>query len=450
MNALAHKLIARKPRQLALDICYQVIKKGSSLTRQLDLNLPQLESERDRAFCSELCFGLCRFYYVLAEHLKPLLKKPLKSRDLDIQLILMMGLYQIRFMRVENHAAVNESIKLLSTIRKNWAKGLVNAILRGYVRARDSMTADHMLILSEAEQEIAYPRWFRDRVKGDWGDLSHMILQAGNQKAQMSLRIDLAQSSRQNYLQQLAQHSIEAHIHPLIKTAIVLDRSIAVEKLPGFNRGTVSVQDASAQIAAEILDCGPGMKVLDACAAPGGKTLHIMQSAPELRVTALDQDQSRIHRVSENLNRAGLSATITCADAGAVSTWFDGELYDRILLDAPCSASGIIRRHPDIRLLRRAQDIDSLVNIQRDLLHLLWPLLKQGGIMVYSTCSIFKQENELQVLRFLEATADADELSLNPVEWGQERPAGRQILPGNHEMDGFYYARLIKSGKNTK
>lgn len=436
-------------RQIALDVCYQVVARGLSLNELLEKHLKNLDSERDRAFCSELCYGFCRYYYVLQISLKKLLKKPLKSRDTDIQIIILLGLYQIRFMRVENHAAVNESVKLLHRHKKVWAKGLVNAVLRSFIRSMPGQNDESGLKLSDRqltaeEHGLAYPDWIRQKISEDWGDYAAQVLQAGNQRAPMVLRVDLQQISRIAFLKQLSNHSIDAREHLVVDSAVILENPVAVERLPGFSTGLVSVQDAAAQLAAQILGCEPGMKVLDACAAPGGKTLHILQSSNNLMVLALDKDADRLCRVTENLQRADVAAKLICTDAAQPDSWYDGKQFDRILLDAPCTASGIIRRHPDIRLLRLAKDVAGLVEQQKRLLKALWPLLKPGGRFLYSSCSIFKDENENQLKHFISTHDNCVELPLKTVQWGMQRPVGRQILPGFFEMDGFYYACLEK------
>jgi len=427
-------------RKVALDVCFQVVVHGLSLNDCLEKHLENLQTDRDRAFCSELCYGLCRYYYLLQNNLNSLLKKPLKSRDKDVQLIILLGLYQIRFMRVEDHAAVNESVKLLHKRKKAWAKGLVNALLRTFIRNQSKEDA----LLSVDEHCQMYPQWIYNKISQDWADNSIQILKAGNQRAPMVLRVNLLLISAQDYVKQLANCSIDASVHPHVESAVVLKSPVAVEKLPDFSNGLVSVQDAAAQIAAGLLDCKPGMKVLDACAAPGGKTLHILQSTENLSLTALDKDAKRLSKVEENLRRGNVSARLICADAAQTDNWFDGQQFDRILLDAPCTASGIIRRHPDIRLLRQPDDVPALVEQQKRLLSALWPLLKPGGVILYSTCSIFKDENENQVKRFISVQDECAEQGINEVQWGTESSFGRQILPGFDEMDGFYYARLVK------
>lgn len=443
MNVLVAKR-ALNSRQVALKICLQVLQHGQSLSRQLESHLAELENDRDKAFCTELCYGLCRYYFVLTGQLTELLAKPLKARDRDVQLILMLGLYQIRFMRVEDHAAVNESVKLLRSSGKTWAKGVVNGVLRSYLRMLEKDALVDKTQLTRAEHLQAYPDWIRTRIENDWEDDAFELMCAGNQRAPMVLRVDSNSVSREEYLNRLKDQAIFATPHPVIPEAIVLDSPRDVAQLPGFDEALVSVQDSSAQIAAVVLDCQPGMTVLDACAAPGGKTLHILQAVEDLHMTALDKDELRLDRVSQNLRRAGLSARLVCADASEPETWFDGDQFDRILLDVPCSASGIIRRHPDIRLLRLPGDIDALVDVQRQLLDTMWRLLKPGGRLVYSTCSIFKSENEKQIAAFIHNRQDCVEWQLNTVQWGTQRSMGRQILTGSHNMDGFYYACLEK------
>ncbi len=434
-------------RQLALEVCTQLLQHGLSLNDLLEQQLKLLASDRDRGFCSELCYGFCRYYFVLQAELQKRIKKPLKARDLDVQVILLLGLYQIRFMRVEDYAAVNESVLLLKKRQKIWAKGLVNAVLRSFIRDQaGAMTSAEKSDLSASEHEQAYPDWMRQKIRQDWGEHAASIFAAGNQRAPMVLRVDLTKVSRTDYQLQLQNQGLAATEHPLVESALILQHPVAVELLPGFTAGEASVQDASAQLAAGLLSCEAGMRVLDACAAPGGKTLHILQQTPELHLLALDKDQTRLHRVAENLQRAAVQAELICADAAEPAEWFEGALFDRILLDAPCSASGIMRRHPDIRLLRKASDIGGLVEQQKRLLSAMWALLKPGGRLLYSTCSLFKDESEGQIQVFVNAQDNCVELPLNTVQWGLSRPVGRQILPGAAEMDGFYYAVLEKRG----
>ena len=351
-----------------------------------------------------------------------------------------MGLYQILLMRIDDHAAVNESVKLVHQLKKDWARGLVNAVLRQVIRdGIDIQPAQHML---------SYPEWMQEKIGLDWPQHCRDIAQAGNDRAPLTLRVDLHRNSAAAIVEILREQGINATRHEVVDSAITLEKPCDVTKLEVFNAGLVSVQDAAAQLAAGILDCKSGMRVLDACAAPGGKTAHLLQYSDDLDMIALDQDASRLKRVEQNLQRIGRQAQLVCGDAANPAAWYDGERFDRILADVPCSGSGVMRRHPDIKLLRRDSDIPQLVSQQKKILSALWHLLKPGGLLLYSTCSIFKDENERQIEWFVENHDNCTEKSLKSVQWGQECSFGRQIFPGDHNMDGFFYACLQKEMAN--
>lgn len=432
------------PRQLALQSLLLVIGKGRSLDDALTnvlVKSPDLDA-RDTALCRELANGVCRYYYSLQHLLKPRLRKVFKSKDLDLEIILLIGMYQLLMMRVDDHAAVNESVKLTLHQKKSWAKGLVNGLLRQLIR--DEVTIESL------SADISYPEWINHKLMADWPEHSAEILQAGNQRAPMTLRVDLSQRTREQQIEIMREQGIAADVHPLVESAVVLNKPCAVSKLDGFESGLISVQDAAAQIAAKLLDCKPGMRVLDACAAPGGKSAHILQTCEEVTLFAIDKDESRLALIEQNLQRIGRQAhfrqvQLKCGNATHPNDWHDGELFDRILADVPCSASGVIRRHPDIKLLRRDDDIPNLVLQQQAILLALWPLLKPGGVMIYSTCSIFKDENEGQIAWFIDNHKNCTVNRLNSVQWGHKRPYGRQILPGQQGMDGFYYAKIHKT-----
>jgi len=441
-NQVAVKRTAN-PRHLALQSLMLVVGKGRSLDDALTavlIKLPDLDA-RDSALCRELANGVCRYYYALQHLLKPRLRKAFKSKDLDLEIILLIGIYQLLMMRVDDHAAVNESVKLTLHQKKSWAKGLVNGVLRQLIR--DEVTIETLAA------DISYPEWINTKLAVDWPENSSDILHAGNQRAPMALRVDLNQRTREQQIEIMREQGIVADIHPLIASAIVLDKPCPVTKIDGFDSGMVSVQDAAAQIAAELLDCKPGMRVLDACAAPGGKSAHILQTCEEVTLVAIDKDESRLDLIEQNLQRISRQASLKCGNATQPNDWHDGALFDRILADVPCSASGVIRRHPDIKLLRRDDDIPNLVLQQQAILLALWPLLKPGGVMIYSTCSIFKDENEGQIAWFIDNHKNCTVNRLNLVQWGHKRPHGRQILPGQQGMDGFYYAKIHKTIMKT-
>jgi len=427
------------PRWLALKSILLVVQRGRSLDDALKTVLDGLKNvdDRDLSLCRALAYGVCRWYLALQSMIGGYLKKPLRKKDQDIEIILLLGLYQLILMRTESHAAVNETVKLTLWQKKNWAKGLVNAVLREIIR-------DDLQRQPSFDAE-SYPVWMRQKLALDWPQDIDAIIEAGNQQGPMVLRVDLQQKSREDAIKSLKLQGFEADPHEVVETALVLMQACDVRQIDGFTAGVFSVQDAATQLAASLLDCAPGMRVLDACAAPGGKTAHLLQVTDNLQLTALDQDQKRLVLIDENLQRIGRSATLRCGDASQPEDWFDGVPFDRILADVPCSASGVIRRHPDIKLLRRASDIGGLVAQQRNILQALWKLLKPGGKLLYSTCSIFKDENERQIEWFVQQVDNCTEIGPNSVQWGQLRPWGRQILPGSQNMDGFYYACLQKT-----
>lgn len=439
----------KSARALALEICCAVSIQHRSLTEQLSVSLDQLSDQRDKALCSELCYGFCRYYFVLQAMLEPFLNKPIKPRDQALQVLLLLGFYQLRFTRIKAHAVVSETVSLVKVINKPWAKGLVNAVLR---KASQNYASLQSTELNAELHAIAYPSWIRKVIENDWPQDAGEIYRYGNTQPDMLLRFDPQRFESAEYaLACLHEAGIVAHHHRLVTTAIVLEKPVSISAIPGFSQGWFSVQDASAQLAANILDASCEERILDACAAPGGKTLHLLQENPQIELTALDKDEKRLQKVAENLRRSGLQASLKAVDAVNTKQWFEGKPFDRILLDAPCSASGIIRRHPDIRLLRREQDIPALAEQQRQLLKALWPLLKPNGYLLYSTCSIFKQENEHQMQQMIEQQDDCTECVImdhygQQPAWGRPRPFGRQILPGADSMDGFYYCLLKKRG----
>lgn len=433
------------PRATAALVISQVMTQGRSLTAALEQALT--DSTPDRALIQAICYGVMRQYPRLEATLAQLLRKPLKEKDADIQALLMAGLYQLLEMRIPDHAAVGETVSAVRDLKKEWARGLVNGVLRNFQRQRDK-------ICQQAEKKEvgrwAHPQWLINAVKQAWPAEWQDILAANNRQAPMTLRVNRQQTSRDAYLQQLAQAGIPALACAFSPDGIALESAVDVGQLPGFAAGLVSVQDEAAQLAAGLLQLESGQRVLDVCAAPGGKAAHILELRPEVsELVAVDVDPLRLERVEQTLERLGLRAQVVAGDAAQPAEWWDGALFDRILLDAPCSASGVIRRHPDIKLLRRPADLAKLGTLQGQILRAIWPLLKPGGMLVYATCSILPQENHEQIGRFLQDVEDAQSITID-AGWGQPVAVGRQIFPGDGAntqyggMDGFYYACLQK------
>ncbi len=431
------------PRQACVTILVQVIQNGRSLTDSLNSSLPKLQAA-DRALCQALCYGCLRWHLKLDYLLGKLLQKPLRQKDQDVYCLLLMGLYQLMEMRIPDHAVVSQTVAATKSLHKPWAKNLVNAVLRNFLRQQTSLQES----LHKEQNPAAYfahPDWLLNKLQQAWPHDWQTILEANNRQAPMSLRVNQQKTGRDDYLHKLAKKELSASALPYVLHGIQLNAPTGVEQLPEFSAGMASVQDGAAQLAAELLQAKAGERILDACAAPGGKTAHILESQAALKeVVAIDIEQTRLDRVAENLQRLGLSAKLICADATEPDSWWDGQAFDRILLDAPCSATGVIRRHPDIKWLRRAEDILALQAIQHQLLQRLWPLLKQGGMLLYATCSVLPEENDRQIARFLNEHADAKLQSIE-ANWGRSTPAGRQILPGEENMDGFFYAVLCKT-----
>lgn len=423
-------------RLIAANVLVKVLA-GKSLTVALEAAWEQVNNIQERAFIQALCYGTVRQYYRLEFILNQLVNKPIKDKDIQIKALALLGIYQLKYMRVKDHAAVSETVAVMK--KKQWAKSLLNAVLRRYLREQEQLEA-----LADKHVAYAHPDWMIKAIKADWGEQAKEIFFANNQAPPMTLRVNALFCQRDEYLALLAEQKIEAAALNSSQYAIILSVPVMVDKLPRFAEGWVSVQDAAAQLAAPLLQVQPGDRVLDVCAAPGGKTAHILESQPELKsILAVDIDAQRLARVEENLNRLKLTADLLAADATQPETWWDGILYDRILLDAPCSALGVVRRHPDIKLLRRSDDIAQLQSLQQKILCACWQQLASGGVLLYATCSVLKQENESQIEFFLSQHSDAEELPIE-VEWGIKRPFGRQVLTGSQKMDGFYYARLRK------
>lgn len=426
-------------RMSAVKILSRVLKDGQSLTAALDTGLAPLTNPKDKAFVQALCYGVVRNYQCLDLALSLLIDKPLRNKDTDIKVVLLIGLYQLRTMRVKPHAAVSETVAAVG--KKRWAKQMVNAVLRQYLR--DQVVIDAK-VDSNSLASSCHPLWLLNAIQQDWASESSAIIAQNNLQPPMTLRVNLTKTNPTAYCELLQTHGIAAEPVVFSETAVQLAQPVSVEQLPNFYAGWVSVQDAAAQWAAPLLQLSAGQRVLDLCAAPGGKTAALLENQRHLaELVAVDIDEKRLLRVSENLQRLQLSARLIAADVCDFQQWWDGRCFERILLDAPCSATGVIRRHPDIKLLRRPEDIAVLVQTQQAMLAAAWQMLAPNGILLYATCSILKAENAQQISAFLATQPDSFEIPII-AKWGHPQQAGRQILTGEFGMDGFYYACLGK------
>ena len=430
--------MALDPRAAAAQVIGDVLT-GRSLNQALAPRLEQV-AERDRGLLQQLCYGSLRQAPRLLALLERLLNKPLRDKDSDIRGLLLCGLYQLESTRIPDHAAVAATVGAVAVLKKPWAKGMANAVLRRFQRERDSLTAT----LAEAAA-ASHPEWLYRALLEQWPAAAEEIIAANNLQPPMTLRIHCGRISRQDYLDKLASHGIEAWAGQLSPQAVYLARPRDVSELPGFADGEASVQDEAAQLAALLLEAAPGERILDACAAPGGKTCHLLELQPGVvEVVAMDVDEARLQKVSQNLQRLRLQASLLVGDARHPGASLDPASFDRILVDAPCSATGVIRRHPDVKLLRRAEDIEQLAGLQLQILQGLWPLLKPGGALLYATCSVLAQENTAVVERFLAQCPEAVAVPLEE-SWGQVAGLGRQLLPSALAADGLFYARLLKT-----
>jgi len=425
------------------------VRAGRALDSALEHQFATLPPAlaRERPLIQEMAYGTVRWLLQLEPLIRERLAKPLKAKDRDIESLLLVGLYQLLHMQVAAHAAVKETVEAAGVLKKEWAKGLVNALLRRVLREQEPIRAR----LAQDEQR-AHPDWLLARLRQSYPQDWRAIADANNARPPLTLRVHARRTTPAAYADRLRLAGIDARALPEVDSALIVGRPVPVELLPGFREGEVSVQDAAAQLAAPLLDAPPGGRVLDACAAPGGKAAHLLERDPRLELVALDIDAARLESVRENFARLGLHARLTCGDAARPEDWWDGRLFDRILLDAPCSATGVIRRHPDIRLHRRPEDVARLVATQARLLDHLWPLLAAGGKLLYVTCSILPEENRQQTEAFLarQPRAHAETL-IHPALAHHARADGPgfQILPGAGDMDGFFYACLTHNLAGT-
>ena len=430
-------------RFIALKICLTVIEEGRSLSQALPEGLAQFSDRRERNFTQNLVLGTLRWQVRLEAIRDQLVKKKLKAKDEDINQLILLGLYQILYMETPEHAAVSETVSITAKLKKPWAKAFVNGVLRNFLRDKEAICAEVDL---KPAYRYAHPQWIVRTLRKAYPEAWEGILAANNEIAPLTLRVNTIQQSREAFLEKLTEAEVQVVIHPTAPQGVILQQSVDISSLPTYEEGGFSVQDPAAQQAANILQPQAEEHILDACAAPGGKTTHLLElSNNQAKVFALEKEPERLERLSENLYRLELEAEYQAGDASQPDSWWSGELFDKILLDAPCSATGIIRRHPDIKWHRTEEDIEELVKIQASILKALWPLLKPGGKLLYATCSILPQENTLQMQSFLAEEPSAKEIPIE-AEWGEQSTLpGRQIFPGSNGMDGFFYCLLEKA-----
>ena len=427
-------------RAIAAQIITNLTRQRGSLSTQLT----DFSNHPEMSLLQEICFGTCRWYLSLEFLLHKLVAKPIKEKDQDVKSLILIGLYQLKELNIADHAVVNETVAASTTLNKSWAKPLINAVLRKYQRNQRKLTEE----LDRSTPDIKYscPTWLLNEVNVAWKSKSQSILEGNNQRPPLTLRVNISKKSPEEIISLFSEHRIESNRGKLAKTAIYLEKPLPVEKIPGFTDGWLSIQDESSQLVPKLLNLEPKLRVLDACSAPGGKTCAITESERLLtEVVALDESESRLQKTRENLLRCGLKASLIRGDAMKPSKWWDGRLFDRILLDAPCSGSGVIRRHPDIKILRREGDIQALTKIQAKMLDSLWQCLKPDGLLLYTTCSVLPCENDSQIKNFLKRTENAKYEGIT-ADWGVECEYGRQLLTGDKEdHDGFFYSLLSKS-----
>lgn len=428
-------------RAIAARILAMVLQEHKPLNSAFTDFISESINSKEKAFIKELSYGVLRWFYRLDYILDKLLNKPIRQKDSDIKAIMLCGLYQLEFMRTPDHAAISASVEATTHLNKSWAKQLINAVLRRYQREFDVLQD---LVRESDTAFYAHPQWLISAIRIDWPAYWQKILAANNERPPMFLRVNLRKITRNDYLGKLENINIDAIPIDEIGGGIQLIEPVDVDELPGFKQGLVSVQDLGAQHAVALLDLKAGQQVLDACAAPGGKTAHIYETQPDLaKLTAIELDKQRIKRLEETHRRLGTNMEIIHADVRQHNRWWKGIAFDRILLDVPCSATGVIRRHPDIKIRRTEEMIQSNCELQYNILESVWSMLKSGGKLVYATCSVLCRENDRQIETFLENYPDAINIDIMET-WGIKTDFGIQTLPGIGDADGFYYAVLEK------
>ena len=438
---MSRQIKTQHPRSLAALVCDAVIHEGRSLGEAIEQVLEGKNiSPQDRGFIQTLSFGVVRWYWQLEEQLSPLLNKPIKKKERLIKYVLLLGIFQIQHLQTPAHAAVSDTVKCCQQLGKQWAKNLVNACLRNFLRQLDNETQTYL----EPTKHFSHPQWMIEKIQTAWPEHIEDILFANNHAAPLCLRVNPKNCTRDDYLKHLQNAEIHATKDPYSSIGVRLEKSLPVQMLPKFDQGWASVQDTASQLITQFLHVSENQRVLDACAAPGGKTSLLMENSPNnILMHAVDISGERNNRLKNTLARLQLNAQIISGDASKPEKWWDQKPYQRILVDAPCSGLGVIRRHPDIKHLRKADDLIELRKSQIAILDACWQLLDNEGILLYTTCSILPEENEEQIDAFLQRT---DNAKILPIEHPMALALtyGKQSLPGISDMDGFYYCLIYK------
>ncbi|ABP62377.1 16S rRNA (cytosine(967)-C(5))-methyltransferase RsmB [Enterobacter sp. 638] len=421
-------------RSMAASAIEKVVEQGQSLSNILP-PLQQKVSDKDKALLQELCFGVLRTLPQQEWLISKLMSRPMTGKQRTIHYLIMVGFYQLLHTRIPPHAALAETVEGAVVIKRPQLKGLINGVLRQFQRQQEELLAE----FADSDKRFLHPEWLLKRLQKAYPSKWEAIVEANNQRPPMWLRVNRNHHTRDEWLALLETAEMNGFTHDAYPDAIRLASPAPVQALPGFEQGWVTVQDASAQGCMTYLEPQNGDHILDLCAAPGGKTTHILEIAPKASVMAVDVDEQRLSRVYDNLKRLGMKAEVKQGDGRTPGEWCGDEQFDRILVDAPCSATGVIRRHPDIKWLRRDRDINELAQLQSEILDAVWPHLKPGGTLVYATCSVLPEENSQQIAAFLKRTSNA---TLRTT--GTPDKPGVQNLPGAEDGDGFFYAKLIK------
>lgn len=427
-------------RALAAQALADVALRGASLRDAMERYAPRLADGRDRALLMALLSDGARWWLRFDPVMDRLLDKPLRQKEPAVHALLVLGLVQLEILELPDYAAVAATVQAAKALQRPRLAGLVNAVLRRWQRERAELLA---ALDAQPQTRHAHPAWLAQAIARDWPGRGDAVMAADNVEPPLMLRVNRRRTARESLVERLRSDGYTAQAHAWLADGIVLPHSTDVTRLPGFAAGEFAVQDGAAQIAADLADVRDGMRVLDACAAPGGKACHLLERA-DVALTAVEFDAQRARRISQNLDRLGLAATLVVGDAAEPSAWWDGRPFERILIDAPCSATGVLRRRPDVRLHRRESDIAPMVAQQQRILAALWPLLAPGGRLVYVTCSLLRAENEAVVQGWLDGRADARAAAFS-LPAGQPAAVGWQVLPGDGDLDGMYYAVLDKA-----